>query len=160
MEKENITKKYEIINNSEYADIILDYVELNGNKFRKPKEWHPELLYNSKLHQDAKISTKIPKVKMIMSPASELLITAEYPLSKENLSKYEDSTKSKNKFKLFVPKDKRIRILFDKNLKESIDANNKRVGFQQYDKDLEVFANLLSIDIKEGSLIIELIIKE
>ncbi|MFA5208386.1 MAG: hypothetical protein WC428_07135 [Candidatus Paceibacterota bacterium] len=159
MEEDNTIKKYEIVDNREYADMIFDYIEWGGTKPRKPKEWHPELLYNSKLHQGAKVTTDISKVEMSMSPAG-LLMIVEYCLSKENLNKYNNSLKSGNKFKIFIPKDKKIRIIFDKNLKESIEANNKRVGYKQYDKDIQMSADFLSLDIKEGRLIIKSIIRE
>lgn len=85
-------KDIEIVDSPEYADMELTYVQFHGTEFRKPKEWHPELSYNSKLHQSARITTKMANVKMDMSPIFGLRITAQYPLSKEKLATYARKT--------------------------------------------------------------------
>lgn len=84
MIQENKKDDMEIVEKPEYADMTVDYVQCNGTVPRKPKEWYSKLLYNSKKHQSAKISTQIPNVSMNMSPTSGLMIELKFPLSKEN----------------------------------------------------------------------------
>lgn len=145
----------EIVREPKYAHMIVTYVELHGNVFRKPKEWYPELLYNSKLHKSAKISTSISNVNMNMSPDSGLIMELKFPMSKENIEIYRKASNSGKKIKIYVPRDKIIKILFDKNLKEEIKASNRRIGFERF-KIMEGYGKLLMFDIDNGTLIIRL----
>jgi hypothetical protein len=158
MTQENKNDNIEIVEKSEYADMIVDYIQLNGTVFRKPKEWYPELVYNSKKHQPAKISTQIPNVSMNMSPTSGLMIELKFPLSKENAEVYRSAINSGKKFKIYVPNNRMIKIIFDNNLKEAIRANNRHVGFEQY-KIMEGYGELVALDIDDGSLILKVVVR-
>lgn len=155
---ENKKDDIEIVERPEYADMIVDYFQFHGNVFRKTKEWYPELLYNSKRHQGARISTQMKNVSMNFSPASGLIIKGKFSLSKENTEIYKKAIDSGEKFKIYVPKDRIVKILFDKNLKEAIRANNRRIGFEQY-KTTEGYGELVALDIDYGALIIKLAVR-
>lgn len=155
---ENKKDNIEIIGKPEYADMKVEYVQFHGTVFRKPKEWYPELLYNSKMRQGARISTQILNVSMNFSPTSGLIIESKFPLSKENAEIYKKAVNSGKKFKIYVRKDRIVKILFDKNLKEAIRANNRRVGFEQY-KATEGYGELIAIDIHDGTLIIKVAVR-
>lgn len=158
MTQENKNDKIEIVEKPEYADMTVDYIQLNGTVFRKPKEWYPELVYNSEKHQPARISTQMPNVSMNMSPSSGLTIKAEFPLSKENIEIHKNAISSGKKFKIYVPNNRMIKIIFDQNLKEAIRANNRRVGFEQY-KIMEGYGKLVALDIDDKSLILKVVIR-
>lgn len=151
--KDNI----KIVEKPEYADMVINYVELHGNVFRNPKEWYPELLYNSNKHQPARISTQIKNVDMDMPPNSGLTMEVKFLMSEKQNIKYKNAINSGEKFKIYIPKDRMIKIIFDKNLRESIKASNRSVGFQQY-KTTEGYGELLSLDIEDGTLIIRLLV--
>jgi len=82
----------------------------------------------------------------------------QFPLSREQFEKYRDAMNSGKKFKIYAPKDRMIKIIFDENLKEAILANNRRVGFEQF-KIMEGYGELLSLDIENGTLIIKLAVR-
>lgn len=46
--------KIEVMEDPEYSDLLIDNIMFHGNNIRNPKEWYPELLYNSKLEQGNK----------------------------------------------------------------------------------------------------------
>jgi hypothetical protein len=68
------------------------------------------------------------------------------------------ATVSGKGFKIFVPEDKKIKILFDQNVKEAVSANNRRVGFEQY-KATEGYGEFISLDIENGEAIIKVAIR-
>ena len=150
--------KIEFVEDQEYADMILTYVQFHATDFRNPKEWYPELVYNSKLHQGAKISTQIQNLSMSISPNLGLIITGRFPMSKEQTEKYKNAANSGKKFKIYAPKDKMIKITFDENLKEAMRSSNRKVGFEQY-KIMEGRGELLSLDIEDGTFIIKLAVR-
>ncbi len=158
MTEENKKDDIEIVEKPEYADMILNDVRCHGTDSRKPKEWYPELLYNSEKHQSARIITQMQNTSMDMSPVSGLIIKMQFPLSREQFEKYRDAMNSGKKFKIYAPKDRMIKIIFDENLKEAILANNRRVGFEQF-KIMEGYGELLSLDIENGTLIIKLAVR-
>lgn len=148
----------EIVEKPEYADMVVNYIQFHGTVFRKPKEWYPELPYNSKMHQGARISTQISNVNMNFSPDSGLMIESKFPLSKENTEIYKNAINSGKKFKIYIPKDRMVKILFDKNLKEAVRARNRRVGFERY-KATEGYGELVALDIEDGTLIIKVAVR-
>lgn len=152
------SKNIEIVEKPEYADMILVDIQFHRTVARKPKEWYPELLYGSGLRKNTRIITDISNVSMYMSPILGLIITAKYPLSEKEPSAYDKAINSNKTFKIYIPQDRKIKISFDKNLKEAIKANNKHVGFEKY-KIIETFGELYDLDIKEGLLIITLTVR-
>jgi len=147
-----------IVERPEYADMIINYVQFHRTVFRKPKEWYPELMYNSKLSQPARISTDIQNVGMEMTPAG-LIITSKFPLSPENFEIYKKAVNSGKQFKIFVPKDKKLKVMFDQNVKDAISAHNRRVGFKEH-KVLDCTGEFISLDIQDGVCIIKVAIRE
>lgn len=148
----------EIVKKPEYANMIINDIQMHGTLCRKPKKWYPELLYNSEKHQAARIFTQMPNMRMGMSPTFGLVIELKFPLGKENAEAYKNAANSGKKFKIFIPKNGVIKILFDKNLKEVIRAHNRRVGFKEF-KIMEGYGKLLSLDINNGTLIIKLAVR-
>jgi len=65
MTEENKKDDIEIVEKPEYADMILNDVRCHGTDSRKPKEWYPELLYNSEKHQSARIITQMQNTRHV-----------------------------------------------------------------------------------------------
>jgi len=152
---EKRSEKIQMVDKPEYADMCINFVEMHGANFRKPKEWYPELLYNSKKHKHAKIGTVLKNTRMDDTINSGVVLTMKFPLSKENLAKYNQALASGKGFKIFTPKDRKLKLLFDKNLKEKMKSYNKQVGFEYFSlTDGE--AMLKTIDIDAGRLIIKI----
>jgi len=158
MTQENKKDNIEIVEKPEYADMIIRDVQIHGNICRKPKEWYPELLYNSEKQQPARVYTQMPNVKMGLSPNLEPMIELKLPLSKEKAEIHKNAVNSGKQFKICVPKDRIVKITFDNNLKEAIRANNRRVGFEQY-KIMEGRGELVALDIDDGSLILKVVVR-
>jgi len=148
----------EIVEKPEYANMIINDVQIHRTPCRKPKKWYPELLYNTKKHQSARIFTQIQNVRMGASPTFGLVIELKFPMSKEDVKAYTNAANSGKTFKICIPKDGMIKILFDKNLQEAIRANNHLVGFEQY-KVMKGYGKLLSFNINNGILITRVAVK-
>ena len=78
--------------------MIINDVQIHGALSRKPKEWHPELLYNAEKHQSARIFTQMSNVRMGLSPTFGLVIELKFPLSKEKIETYKNAVKFWKKF--------------------------------------------------------------
>jgi hypothetical protein len=149
----------EIVKNSEYADMVIDHVELHGNVLRKPKEWHPELSYNSRLHKAAKIYTSTSNVNIDTVPNFGTIMAIRFSMSEKNLVAYKKAIKLGKNFKIRIPENRMVKIFFDRNLKEAIKSNNRRVGFEQF-KIIESFGKVIdiNIDTSGGTLIIKVVV--
>lgn len=153
----SMLSKIEIIEKSEYADMALVDIQFHRTSPRKPKEWHPELLYNSRLRKSTRIVADMSNVNMHMSPVIGLIITVKLPLGDKSLEIYKKAIDANKTFKIYIPRDRKIKILFDENLKEAIKAK-KHLELEKY-KTMEMYGELYNIDIKEGSLIITLTVR-
>ena len=143
-------KNIEVVEKPEYADMIIDHIQFHGSDFRKPKDWHPELLYKSKLHQGATIATQMPNVNITMSP-SGLVVESRFHMSKENTEKYQETLTSEKKFKIYVPGNRMVRILFDENLKQAIRSHNRHAGYKKFVSIVEGHAKVLALDMESDS---------
>ena len=156
MSQDNIPKNTQT-EKPEYAGMILDYLEFHGTQFRNPKEWHPELLYNSKKHNPAIISNDMSNLKMEMTPFG-LLVVARYPMGKQNLDAYNKAKESGQKFKIYAREDRKIKIRYDQNVRQAVAAHNRLIGFEHH-KVQDCEGELISFDISNGEIIMKVIIR-
>ena len=145
------------IEKPEYADLTLDYLEFHGTHFRNPKEWWPELLYNSEKDKPGRISNDMSNFNMEMTP-SGLIIMVRYPMSKQTLDAYNKAKETGQVFRIGVRKDRKIKIRYDQNVRQAVAAHNRRVGFERH-KVQNCEGELISFDISNGEIIMKLIIR-
>lgn len=141
----------------EYADLILCDIQLHGNEQRNPKEWYPELLYNSKLHQNARIFTNRSETSEYEVPNVGMIIEHRFPVSYKTAELYNKARTSGRKFKIYTPKNG-IKILFHESLKERINAHNRKVGFEE-SKIMDGHGKLYAFDIVDGTAIVKVLIQ-
>ena len=150
--------KFEIADKPEYADLIMTDFTMHGNDLRKPKEWYPELLHNSALNQGARMYSGKENNTSNMVAGLGLVMEQRFPVSPKTAEAYKQAKASGRGFKIYIPKEG-VKILFDKNLKERIKANNKKVGTRRINLEDGFYAQLLSFDIVEGDAIIKVLIR-
>lgn len=150
--------KIELMDKPEYADQIMVDFTMHGNELRKPKEWYPELVYNSGLNQDARIYSAKENNNSYVVDGLGYIMEQKFPVSPETAEKYEQAKTSGRGFKLYVP-EKGVKILFDENMKEKIRAANKKAGYDKFGIEDGFYAQLLSFDIIDGNAIIKLLIR-
>lgn len=150
-------KQIEIIKKPEYANLVITDIQLHGNKARKPKEWYPELLYNSRLQQGARIFTDRSNISIHEMPKGGVILESRFPVDTKTADLYKQALTSRKKFKIYVPKNG-IKILYHESLKERIRAYNRGIGFEKY-KIIDGYGKLSTFDIIEGMAIIRVVIK-
>lgn len=147
----------EVTTDPEYADLILSDITLHGNEQRNPKEWHSELTYNAKRHQDARIYANNPDIAVYPVQGTGMIIEQRFPLGPEALTRYNQALASGRGFKIYAPKDG-IKILFHESLKERIRAHNRKVGYEEFDLR-DGRGRLCSFDVVDGVAIIKVLIQ-
>lgn len=149
--------KIESTADPEYADLILCDIQLHGNEQRNPKEWYPELLYNSKLHQNARIFTNRSQTSVYELLKIGTIIEQRFSVSPKTAELYHQSCTSGRKFKIYTPKNG-IKILFHESLKERIKAHNRKIGFEEL-KIMDGHGKLYTLDIVDGTAIVKVLIQ-
>ena len=147
-------KKIELIDRPEYADMIINNIQVHGSDIRNPKQWHHELLYNSKLQKPARIFTHTPNVTMSRSPTGQLIVEVNLLMSKENSEKYKSALLSGRNFKIFVPENRLLKFSYDQSLQEKIRSHNRHAGFREF-RIVEGFVELLGLDIDVATSIMK-----
>jgi len=140
-----------------YSGMILDYVEFHGTEFVNPKGWYRELVHGSEKHKPTRVSTPIKNTSFEQTPEG-MIVTTICPMSKKMIDESLKAKQFGGEFKIYARKDKRVRILYDNNARQSVAAYNRQVGFEHY-KIENCVGELISFDIQNGQLIIKLIIK-
>jgi len=112
--------------------MVLDHFEFHGTTARKPKGWFPELLYKLKQMKPAKVfSRNVSNLNMEWTPAG-LIVTSRYPMSPEDIDRYNRAKAEGRDFKIVPRDDKIVKILYDQNVRQAFAVHNRRVGFEQY----------------------------
>lgn len=149
--------KIEVATDPEYADLIINDVMLHGNEQRNPKEWYPELLYNSELSQGGRIYANKENVAVYPIEGVGMIIEQRFPVSPETANLYSQAHTSGSIFRLYVPKSG-IQIIYHESLKERIRAHNKKMGFARFDTE-DGHGQLYTFDIVDGTAILKVVIK-
>ncbi len=151
--------KFELADNPQYSDMIINDIMFHGNEIRNPKEWYPELLYNSKLGQGGRIYTNKAKVAVYSVEGVGMVIEQRFPLSQKQKEAYNEALTSGKAFKIYAHPTG-VKILFDKGIEERIRAHNKRVGYRAFDENIfntETIGKLYTFDIIDGDAIIKVV---
>lgn len=150
--------KIEVTDNPEFADLIMVDFTMHGNEPRKPKEWYPELVYNSGLNQNARIYSTKENNNSYMVDGLGYIMEQRFSVSPETAEKYNQAKASGQGFRLYVPKEG-VKVIFHETLKERIRSANKKFGYQRYSIEDGFYAQLLSFDIVDGDAIIKVLIR-
>lgn len=153
--------KIELAEDPQYSDLILNDITFHGNNIRNPKEWYPELLYNSKLGQGGRIYTNKARVAMYFVEGVGMVIEQRFPLSQEQKEAYSKALASGKAFKIYA-RPTGVKILFDKNAQERVKAHNRRAGYREFDEnisDLGTLGQLYTFDIVDGDAIIRVLMR-
>ena len=151
--------KFELAENPEYSDLVINDIMFHGNEIRNPKEWYPELLYNSKLGQGGRIYTNKAKVAVYPVEGIGMVIEQRFPLSQKQKEAYRDALILGKAFKIYA-RPSGVKILFDKGIEERVSAHNKRVGYKVFDENMfntETIGQLYTFDIIDGDAIIKVV---
>jgi|SRR3989344_5479878 len=152
--------KIELAEDPQYSDLILNDITFHGNNIRNPKEWYPELLYNSKLAQGGRIYTNKERVAVYPVEGVGMVIEQRFPLNQQQKEAYMQALKSGKAFKIYVRPNGVVKILFDKGIEERVKAHNKRVGHKVFDENMfntETIGQLYTFDIIDGDAIIKVV---